>query len=221
MARVNFRAVRERFTHIDAQFVSCRLGFEDLAPRYVVSLYPWWEHPLFVQAVEQGTPWGFRHDESAYRDVTVFPLNLRECRVSQTKDVTDWEFFESHPLLWSYEDTGTIECNSECSRAEVAKRVLTADLPGLTRKALYRYLDPLQTHSPPFCLGTFPRTLFETVRGILTEMGIQLLISREPTPRATPVLLLIDGEDYLIADDFELDVPEFEHRPEWFAPGGS
>lgn len=33
-----------------------------------------------------------------------------------------------------------------------------------------------------------------------------------------PVLFLIDGHDYIIADDFEVDVPEFLHKPEWFRP---
>lgn len=28
-------------------------------------------------------------------------------------------------------------------------------------------------------------------------------------------MLLIDGEDYLIAEDFEVDVPEFEHNTDW------
>lgn len=30
-----------------------------------------------------------------------------------------------------------------------------------------------------------------------------------------PIMLLVDGEDDLIADDFEVDVHDFEHGPEW------
>ena len=32
------------------------------------------------------------------------------------------------------------------------------------------------------------------------------------------VVFLIDDDDYIIADDFEVDVPEFIHEPEWFQP---
>jgi hypothetical protein len=30
-----------------------------------------------------------------------------------------------------------------------------------------------------------------------------------------PVLFLIDGEDYLVARDFEVEVPEFDHEEGW------
>jgi hypothetical protein len=30
--------------------------------------------------------------------------------------------------------------------------------------------------------------------------------------------LLIDDDDYIVAEDFEVDVPEFVHEPAWFQP---
>jgi hypothetical protein len=28
----------------------------------------------------------------------------------------------------------------------------------------------------------------------------------------------MDGDDYMVAGDCEVDVPDFTHRPEWFQP---
>jgi hypothetical protein len=33
-----------------------------------------------------------------------------------------------------------------------------------------------------------------------------------------PVLFLIDDDDYIVADDFEIEVPDFEHLDAWFCP---
>jgi hypothetical protein len=41
-----------------------------------------------------------------------------------------------------------------------------------------------------------------------------------PAPEPLPVMLVIDGDDYLIAADLEVDVPEFEHHPDWVASQG-
>jgi hypothetical protein len=29
---------------------------------------------------------------------------------------------------------------------------------------------------------------------------------------------VMDGDDFIVAEDFLLELPEFEHRPEWFVP---
>jgi hypothetical protein len=41
-----------------------------------------------------------------------------------------------------------------------------------------------------------------------------------PRPPEAGVVFLIDDDDYIIADDFEVDVPEFNHEPDWFQPAG-
>lgn len=94
-------------------------------------------------------------------------------------------------------------------------RVLTLHLPCVTRDAVYGYLDPLLPYGPPFGLGSLPATLFRAVCRVLNDMGVQTLVTHTPQARKTPILLLIEGTDYIIADDFELDVPEFHHDPSW------
>jgi hypothetical protein len=36
--------------------------------------------------------------------------------------------------------------------------------------------------------------------------------------RALKEAHLLDGKDYVVAEDFMIDVPEFEHEPRWFQP---
>lgn len=217
MGRVNFREVRDRFTHIDAEFVACTLGFGETEPKYAVKFYPWWEHPAHVEAVKEKKPWGFADYREGAREVTVYPLGLAEFRVSCHSEVIDWSFHETHPLLWPYEDSGEIFCNSDPPLEEVVRRVMAA-LPRVPKGDIYSYLDPLLPFKAPFCLGTFPFSLFGVVEETLAELRVDAFIPRRPQPKTLPVLLLIDGSDYIIADDFEIDVPRFEHRPEWCKP---
>ena len=72
--------------------------------------------------------------------------------------------------------------------------------------------------SPSFSLGTFPRTVFLEVRSQLEARGIEFFIPREPKETEVPVLFMVDGVDYIIADDFNIDLPEFDHKDEWFRP---
>jgi len=52
MTWVNFRDVQDRFTHIDALFVSsaARFGPDGAEVTVTVRFYPWWEHPAYVAA---------------------------------------------------------------------------------------------------------------------------------------------------------------------------
>ncbi len=217
MGIVNFREVQDRFTHIDAEFVSCTLGFGGETPRYTVSFYPWWEHPAYIEARNSGKPWGFTDCEDGCKPVTVYPKGLVQFRVTRITDVIDWAFLETHPLLWPYEDSGQIFCNSDPPLAKVAEGVRMA-LPHVPKEDLYSYLDPLLPYKAPFCLGTFPLTLFNVVEKVLADLGVAMFISPRPEKKPMPVLFLIGGYDYIIADDFDIDVPNFEHRPEWFKP---
>jgi hypothetical protein len=82
---------------------------------------------------------------------------------------------------------------------------------------LNQYLQPTKW-SAPFSLGYFPFTLYNIVKEELQRADVRLHLARSPVKRNLPVVLLMDGDDYIVADDFEVDVPDFEHRPEWFAP---
>jgi hypothetical protein len=182
-----------------------------------VRLYPWWEHPLYQRARDTGENWGFRHLEGAAKEVTVVAVNPRQCRLSQREEVVDWEFCERHPHAWRYEDEGEVFCNTTPDIPRVVDAILARKLPFITRALLDDYL-PNRDWKAPASLGYFPYTLYGPVCDELQRSAVRLHLPRVPVERDTPIVLTMDDDDYLIADDFELEVPEFEHRPEWFAP---
>lgn len=225
MPRVNYREAADRFTHIDADFVACEVGLPENDGFFMVSLYSWWEHPLYLEARNAGTQWGFAETNSARCLVTVYPKEVYQARLSRTAEVIDWDFTQEHPLLWQYERSGNITCNSPISLdqwMEISSGV-RGQLTGYNHSVeLAEYVSPQTIHrwgkTGSFSLGPFPRTLFRVVRNVLDEQGVRYFAGREPEDKKLPVLFLIDGSDYIIAEDFELDVPEFEHKPEWFQP---
>jgi len=218
MARVSFREVRERFTHIDAEFVSCCCSFNEGQSRYVVRLYPWWEHPAYIAAIKEGRPWGFTNTLDGAKEITVFPIEPVAFKLSLTNHVIDWTFLEEHPILWQFQDREQIFCNRDVRFDDLVGALLARKHPYVSRGVLYDYLDPIPRWKAPYSLGSFPTTLFRMVREELERLGVPLFIPREPEDRPTPALLLIDGEDYIVAQDFELEVPEFQHPLEYFKP---
>ncbi len=75
-----------------------------------------------------------------------------------------------------------------------------------------------KTGTPPFELGSFPASIFPLLHEELVAMGVALFAPTRPEPRPVPTALILDGSDFIIADDFEIELPEWEHRDEWFAP---
>ena len=127
-------------------------------------------------------------------------------------------------MLWENAESRSITCNDPLTLeqwleiADLAREKLTgynrhADVAKYALWAVRRF-----GKSGSFSLGSFPYTLFKVIQQVLDEQGIRYFIASEPKPSNTPVLFLINGEDYIVAEDFEVDVPEFVHKPEWFQP---
>ena len=227
MARISWQEAIKRFTHIDAELVACEIGLPQHDGFFTVSLYPWWEHPKYLEAREESNTWGFAGGADGNLDVIVYPQWVRKFQLSRDyslHDVQDWDFTQEHPLLWQYEQQGTITCNQSLTLeqwmqiAALTKNKLTdynheADVVGYGVERVYRF-----GHTTSFSLGDFPATPFHALCGVLDEQSIRYFALPGPERRNLPVLFLINGEDYIIADDFEVDVPEFVHKPEWFQP---
>lgn len=226
MPRVNFRRVRERFTHIDATLESCVLSIPGES-HYAVRFYAWWENPSYLERVESGTAWKSEWPSAAERVVTVFPIGLIQARVRRTQEVIDWSFVDSpHPLLWEYEPEEHVLCKAALPAGALAEMptMIAQALPyDADPVSLSGLLNPLRWGDPRFAetgrggfsLGRFPASVVGTVHSILDDLGVAYLEQEPIPPRDVPVMLLIDGEDYLIAENFEVDVPEFEHDPDW------
>jgi len=224
LPKVGWREVKQRFSHIDARFIGCDIGLPHNDGFFTVELYPWWEHPLYLAARAKGENWGFANMEAASSEVTVCPKRVVQFRLSRQSEVTDWDFTQEHPLLWQYEASDIITCNSPMTVEKwlaVSEQVKNR-LTGYGRQvnvAEYALRQVLRWgHSSSFALGNFPLSLFGLVCQVLDAEGIRYFVASRPKPVSLPMVFLIDNSDYIIADDFEIDVPDFVHKPEWFQP---
>lgn len=217
MTRINYKQIEDRFNHVDAHFVSSTCSFNSGENYFKIRFYPWWEHPSYLKAVEHNENWGFSNTEEGMKDVTIFPINLYEFKLSKIVDVIDILFTSDHPLLWKYQDVGKLFCNSPFDMRDLVEKVLSANIPFVRQSNILEFLDPYLAYSPPFALPEMPQSLFEVVKNTLREMNVKIHISKDTNNNETPPILFIADEDnYMIADDFELDIPVFEHKEEWF-----
>lgn len=168
MARVSYREVQDRFTHINAKLVGCQLGFPDEGSYFAVQFYPSWEHPRCAEALRKGENWGFTDAiKEAAKEVRVYPVGLIAFRISYSPDVVNWDFVESGPLLWPYEEEGTMFVNSRADASAVVS-IVTQEL-GRAR-SLHSHLAELATtlaQSPP----VWPRAAAVVVRRHAASAG--------------------------------------------------
>ena len=178
MSLVNWREAVERFSHIDATFVSCDLDLPKGSVTYSVRLYPWWEHPLYRTAVEQGENWGFGDlPDEANITITVFAREVQQVKLTRRPDVIDWCFLLEHPLLWPYEDEEQIFINAPISidRWMELIRATSSRIGYRTNNFnVAQYFDPSRMYEiglmPPFSSGKLPRPLFLIFRQLLAAL---------------------------------------------------
>jgi hypothetical protein len=208
----------DRFGHIDGSIVRAEASFSGdgrpSAARVVVRFYAWWEHPLFL-AREADAGWRFTDADAGAREMLVEAEEPLRFEVRAGDSATEMAFYTEHPDLWGYEDQGQIFCNSAFDPEELLGALLQEGLPKVDREVLLRYLSA-RPKDPPFCIAGLPCTLFHPVRKHLRRTGVDVFTPREPEARISPVMLKVDDNVLVVARDFHVDVPEFEHRPEWF-----
>jgi hypothetical protein len=219
MPRVSFRDVVDRFTHIDGTIVRTDVSFADSEPasaRVVLRFYPWWEHPLYIAARESGSDWGFDAADDGARDVVIEAVSPLRCDVRSDASAIDIAFHTEHPVLWEFEDAAAIMCNTDFDPRALVDALLARDLPYVAASTMLRYFPPHPPRTAPFALADLPFTLFHAAKFELQRMGVELFVAREPVALRPLVALDVDGNVLIVAEDFIVDVPEFEHRPQWF-----
>jgi hypothetical protein len=219
MQTVNFRAVEERFGHIDATFVraTCTFGPEGGVAELVVRFYPWWEHPAYVDASSRAADWGFADYTAGQREVTVRAIRPVTAALSRQVDVTDWFFTDVHPLLWQFDSLSHLYINGTWRPAELTERIAQRRLAFVTTNDLARYLGPAGARGEPRAL-LLPHQLLAPVEEELASMGVPSFCPHRNEPKEKLIAFVVGGSDHIIAEDFELDVPEFIHEPHWFNP---
>ena len=221
--RINFRSFAERFgNHIDGQITSAEVSFRSggqvTKACVVVRFYPWWEHPQYIAAREAGKPWAFDSGPDAERDVVIEAVSPWRCDLRPGRSAIDIGFHTEVPDLWEFEDAAEIVCNSDFDRRALVDGLVDRGIPNVSREMVLQHISPYTSYRPPYSLGFFPYSLFPHVRDELRRLGVDLFIAREPVVRQSLIAMFIDDNVTIVAEDFEVDVPEFAHRPEWFRP---
>jgi hypothetical protein len=220
MTRYNFRDVQDRFGHIDGEVVSAVASFDPRSgtatARVVLKFYPWWEHPSYLEALEAGARWGFKDTFEGAREIVVDAIDPVFCALRLDPSAEDIAFLADHPVLWQFQDDADIVCNTDCDRQALITALLNHNYPYIDEATLLQHLSPYSRFKAPYSLGRFPFTLFHLVKNELERMNVRVFITREPVNRPSPVAFFINDEVVMIASDFSVEVPEFEHRPEWF-----
>jgi hypothetical protein len=62
-----------------------------------------------------------------------------------------------------------------------------------------------------------PASLAEVVEEELARANVPVSRAHRVEGHAKLVAFVVEG-DYILAEDFEVEVPEFRHQPEWFRP---
>ena len=220
MAWTNYRTIAERFSHIDAEFVNATsmVSPEGGHAEVVVRFYPWWEHPLYLGARDRGENWGFSAYEPGKRDVRVRAIKPWALRLSPRREVTDWRFEEEHPLLWDFSERSTVYANAPFDRRAFIDGLLALELPNVSESDLVGHIDLPPTTTAPLGL-VFPAQLHEPVLTVFGRLGVPVYSPGAPRRLRPAVVFLIDDDDYIVAENFEVDVPEFVHDAQWFQPG--
>ena len=221
MSWTNYRNIVQRFGHIDAEFVKAvgLLSSEGGTAELVVRFYPWWEHPQYLLARNRGEDWGFSSYEAGKREVTVRAIRPWAFRFSPRQEVVDWRFAENHPLLWDFAERSTLFVNAPFDRGAFFDGLLGLDLPNVSEDELRSHIYLPDSRNAPMAL-TMPAQLHEPAVAVFRRLGVPVFSPGSPRAPQAAVAFLIDDDDYIIADDFEVDVPEFNHEPDWFQPAG-
>lgn len=218
---MNFREVVHRFGHLDAELKDFEYRASERIARYSILLYPYWEHPKLLEALRQGWRWNVSAPPEARRTVTVIAQGVHSLEFTDCPSTEEWAFYEEHPLIWDYEDTGQVVLNGPLNYSTCAQMVeAVAQELGwpTTEKDVWGVIQEENVRrfgeSPPFSLGRLPRPVFSLLREELERRGVPFVAYGDPKPKQIPVVFVMD-QGHVVADDFEVDVPVWEHRDEW------
>ena len=212
MPRVHFRQVPAQLSDIDARYDGCRLEFSQHA-FYRVRLKPWWEHPWYVAARAKKHPFGYRATGENEHLMTMFPIGLRHFRITRRRDFVRWAFVESGPPVWPFEPHGQIFVNDRVAADALVDAVACRLAVSRMELATMYVTAATWASKPPYSLQ-LPASIHDAAVAALDELGVDHLVAQRPPVVRLPVILRLDGIGEIVADDFEVDVPDFGCRDE-------
>lgn len=222
--RVNFRDIENNFEDAGGHIVSYQFGPTDAESHISIDFYPNCLHPGLEDLRAIGKRGHVNDSGLGCRVMTIYPKGTLFVHFSPMFIYPEgfWFTQDDHRLL-QYEDFAGITSNSPITPDQWTSIVQQAcsklSLPHLQGAQTYlgrRSIERWGTQ-PSFSLGPLPRTIFFALRDALDAHDVPYFAPREPEAKPVPALLDIDGY-YIVAEDFDVDWPEWEHRPEWIVP---
>lgn len=206
--RVGFRTMRDRFAHIDGTLEDLR--FSRSEPSFVaIRFYPWWEHPRYLAALAAHRNWRVQAPPEAARVMTVHAIDPVHLTADLAASAEEIVFHESGPRLWPFETYGSMFVNDPIPDdviPELARRT------GIHQHELDWVADALASPRVPYALRV-PPGIYSVLCAILDERSLSYLASYGGA--ASDLVVFEFGDNLLAARDFEVDVPDWEHRDEW------
>ncbi len=217
MPRVNFREVQNLFFgHVDAEAAGYKIVSNGTVSQessyYRARFYPFWLHPLYKREEQ---PF-FDYPDEAKIVFTVYPIGLIQAHVRVVSLVTDWGFSFDDPLLWPFENTGQLFVNDPVSieQAQQLDRIVIAKDRRLAQDGGVQSLFTKWGRKPPFAVGSLPRPTYMALCNALDQLNIAWYGPRTVPGKPLPILFQAE-DDYIIADDFEVEYPDITHDPIW------
>ncbi|MEZ4367815.1 MAG: hypothetical protein R2939_16280 [Kofleriaceae bacterium] len=215
MSRSPIREVAARLGHIDGELVSVQLGWPEegtLAVRY----YPWFEHPRVREANAAGRPWRAEVPDEAHQVLRIHPRGLREIALTAPVDCTELFVAERSARHWPHEPTGQVVINAALPAG--ALEAACAELLGELAPHALEFVGDALAPAPPLSLR-WPASLHACLVRALEQSGTAHLVTSTPAAAEPLVTLGFGDGSYLIAEDFEVELPTFEFRDDWVKVG--
>jgi hypothetical protein len=95
--------------------------------------------------------------------------------------------------------------------------LIEMELPNVSERDLLDHIDLPPTMTAPLGI-VLPAQLHEPVLTVFHRLGVSVFSPAPPRRPGAAVVFLIDDDDYIVARDFEVDVPGFRRDAEWFRP---
>lgn len=87
MSRVNYLEAKSLFGHIDGYLATCCLNLPEGECSLTIEVYPWWDHPNYRRAREEGKRWRWGLPDEAVRSIVVHPLLCYRLRLLKPLDL--------------------------------------------------------------------------------------------------------------------------------------
>jgi hypothetical protein len=206
--RANFREMRDRFAHIDGAVDDLR--FSRSEPSFVaIRFYPWWEHPRVVAAIAEDRNWRVQAPPDAARVMVIHAIDPVHLTADLHTSAEEIVFHDSGPRLWPFETNGSMYINDPVPPDVVSE---LADRTGIAERDLTAIASVLASSRVPYALGA-PPSVHAALHAILDERGVSHLATYAGAP--SNLVAFEFDDNLLVAHDFEVDVPDWEHRDEW------